>query len=179
MTMGERWARWISAQIGTSRGAAAALAHAVSVTDSTVSRWRSGAQPQPEQCRAIAEHFGVPVLTVFVEAEYLTDDEANTPATPDLPTMIRQDTTLLPEARQHFANQYELLRRLTTTPAVSAPAGTQRQDERLEQVAARRGKRIGSDDEGRDTDVSDSMEPVRPVETRKRARRARAGDTAT
>ena len=108
----ERWKAWISAQVGSERGRQAVVARAIGVAPGTVNRWvNEGAQPAAEQCRAIAEYFGVPVLRVFVEAGYLTDADAGI-AAPNVLAAIRQDPSLLPEAKGHLTRQYGLLLRV-------------------------------------------------------------------
>lgn len=51
------------------------IASAANTAPSTVTRWRSGQDPNPRHAAMIARHFGLSPLTAFVAAGYLTTDE--------------------------------------------------------------------------------------------------------
>lgn len=53
------------------------IARAAGVDGSTVSRWKSGLAPKPENVAAFARSYHRPVLEAFVAAGYLTPEEAN------------------------------------------------------------------------------------------------------
>lgn len=53
------------------------IARAAGVDGSTVSRWKSGLAPKPENVAAFARSYRRPVLEAFVAAGYLTPEEAN------------------------------------------------------------------------------------------------------
>lgn len=70
-----------------------------------------------DQMRALAEGLGVTFAEVrfaaLADLGWLDDEEVRV----DVPAVIRSDTALLPEAREHLLKQYALLRRLTAAPA--------------------------------------------------------------
>ena len=67
------------------RGWATRLAADTGLTDSAITRWRSGRIPQVDGCRLLAKAWRVPILDVIVAAGILTADEArwNDRPTPD------------------------------------------------------------------------------------------------
>ena len=103
------------------------LAREIGVPSSTVSRWRVQA-PQPDNLRRIAEVLDIPVLELFVQAGYLTKEEADihevhvqsSSGPVGIEAAIAADDHLLPEAKVHFLNQYRLLLRVADD--VSSPA---------------------------------------------------------
>jgi len=53
-----------------------AIAKAAGVQASTVGRWADGGGVDPAQAARLARHYGHPVLEAFVEAGFLTEEEA-------------------------------------------------------------------------------------------------------
>jgi transcriptional regulator with XRE-family HTH domain len=68
------WSEYIS--LVAPRGQQKDIAAAAGVDGSTVSRWRSGLAPKPENVAAFARAYDRPVLEAFVAAGFLTEEEA-------------------------------------------------------------------------------------------------------
>lgn len=52
------------------------VAAAVGISPPSVSRWKTGSNPDPKQAAAFARAYGRPVLEAFVAAGFLTSEEA-------------------------------------------------------------------------------------------------------
>jgi transcriptional regulator with XRE-family HTH domain len=126
----EGWAEFVGRLISNRYGGKqSALADAVGVSPSTVTRWLDGATPAIPQLRAISEETGFGMAELLTAAGALDGAAAATPSVSpdvvaDVAEAIRRDTELIEEARAHLLNQYELLRRLSP-PAVSVRRSSQ------------------------------------------------------
>ena len=114
------------------------IGEAAGLTASSVTRWASGAAPDPSSAAAFARAFGRPVLEAFIAAGYLTPEEAG-------------ERPAKPHALAHYSDDElvdDIRRRLGErggTDALSAKAREKRTPPGL-RLAARRGQMI--DDQG-------------------------------
>lgn len=89
---------------------------------STIGRWANGETdaPDPEKLRILASLLAVPYIDLMMAAGYVSPadlgrskaPEPPEPTKHDLMRAIRDDDTLLPEAKAHLRNQYRLLLRV-------------------------------------------------------------------
>jgi transcriptional regulator with XRE-family HTH domain len=126
----EGWADFVDRLISSRYGGKqSALADAIGVSPSTVTRWLDGATPAIPQLRAMSEVTGFGMAELLTAAGALDAAGAEQPAASpdvlaDVAEAIRRDTQLIEEARAHLLNQYELLRRLSP-PTLSVRRGSQ------------------------------------------------------
>jgi transcriptional regulator with XRE-family HTH domain len=158
---------------------AAELARRTGVNESQISRWLRGiGQPDLSNLRKIAPTLRRPMLQLLVAAGHLTAAEARMQELPvptredvDVVEAIERDTLLLPEAKAHFLNQYELLRRLGE-PAQPVSAEEQQSAVRaLKSVA--RGRRGGPSDLDQDVESRITEEVTTAVSKNPHARKRR------
>lgn len=105
---------------------AAELSRLTGVNESQISRWLRGVgQPDVSNLRRLSPALRIPMLDLLVAAGHLTASEAkirelHVPAQHkiDLLYAIEHDEGLIPEAREHLARQYGLLRRIPTDEAL-------------------------------------------------------------
>lgn len=84
-----------------------------SIDQGTVSRWLRGkTTPSPAQAAKFAQSYEGNVLEAFVEAGFLTPEEAGIPpaAPQGFATVVDADPDLSPEAKLHIKSQYGLLK---------------------------------------------------------------------
>jgi transcriptional regulator with XRE-family HTH domain len=115
------WPEYLAQAMDAARVESAAdLARRAGISEPMVSRWLRGQnQPDIENLRKLSPVLGIPVLTLTVAAGHLSPLEAKIREMPapvpqeiDVPTAIREDRNLIPEAREHLERQYGLLVRL-------------------------------------------------------------------
>lgn len=72
-----RWWAWLEGQLEELGWSRADLARAADVSQGRIAGWKdAGIAPSIDNARAVAHALGVPLLTVLVEAEILTSEEA-------------------------------------------------------------------------------------------------------
>lgn len=130
----EGWAAFVTALLNDRYdGTASALAKALDVSTSTVTRWIDGATPDIRRLKQLSRVESIPMLQLLAAAGALEDTEDataggslahSTPVQPgvdvDVITAIGRDPDLMDEAKTHLLNQYSLLLRIPPEPSVPA-----------------------------------------------------------
>lgn len=117
----EGWARYVRQVVDRQyEGNQSALAEAIGVSPSTVTRWIDGATPTLAALHEIRDALGTPMVELLVAAGALkAPSDADGTVHEDrvvvtsIAEAIRSADDLIDEAKQHLLNQYELLRRLS------------------------------------------------------------------
>ncbi|NAE18281.1 hypothetical protein GUJ16_13470 [Enterococcus hirae] len=114
------------------------IAKAIGITSSSVGRWKSGGVA-PSQAAALARHYGRPVLEAFVEAGFLSEEEARQ-------RVVRADLTQIDDAEllAEISRRLELAHRAYVherdTPADPGDATVVSHPQWWQGMAARRGE---------------------------------------
>ena len=125
------------------------IAKLVGLTPSAISRWASGANPDPDKAAALARAYERPVLEAFVAAGFLTEDEAGQqPAErPDLDQLT--DDELLAEIGRRLAQRRTGVsdggssQQKMSSPGPKGALGAQRGPGQQDPMVQRRGRTRG------------------------------------